>query len=608
MQMTGIAEIIQCALDYHRAGRLERAQELYQQVLQDQPENPDVLHLLGTLSYQTGRHDVAVELVCRAIAGEPGIAQFHNTLGVILQALGKPQESLDAYHHAISLKPDFAEPYSNMASVLQSLSRYSEAIEKYEQALQLAPGCAEIHYNLASTLQSQGRRKEAARSFRQALKLRPEYAQAHNNLAIILREQGKLDEAVESYEQAIRLEPDCALFHSNLASLLQYQGRLAQAVAHCEKAVSLKPDCAEVYYNLASVLRDQGLCDATIEQNHLAIRLRPDYAEAHWNLAISHLLNGGFSDGWKEYEWRRKTDWHIFDYPHKHQEPRWDGASFRGQRLLVHCEQGLGDCIQFVRYLQMVKALGGVVVFEAWKSLHGLLKEFDGIDELAELSFEKKTQAQFDSCASIMDLPGIFGTTEETIPAQIPYIHADPVKARYWRRKLVGPDFKVGIVWAGSARHTNDHNRSCRLEYFAPIAQIEGVRLYGLQKGEPAGQVDEFTGKAAVENLAEHFEDFTDAAAAIENLDLVISVDTAVLHLAGAMGKPAWALLAFAPDWRWMLKRADSPWYPTMRLFRQKEWGDWNSVFRNVTEELRVLADKKKIRCQESRMTEDVRQ
>ncbi len=590
--MMGIAEMIRDAVDRHRAGHLDQAEGLYRRVLSEEPENPAVLHLLGTLAHQRGQNDVALDLVRRAIADDANVAEFHNTLGVILQALDKSQEALSAYRQAISLRPDYAETYNNMAMVLQSLGKCSQAIENYKQAAHLAPGCAEIHYNLGNALQAGARHSEAADSYERALKLKHGYAEAYNNLAITLREQGQIEQATENYRQAIRLEPDCVRFHSNLASILQHQGRLAEAVVHCERTVSLEPDCAEVYHNLASVLRDQGRCDEAVEQNRRAIRLRPDHAETHWNQAIAHLLNGDFSEGWKEYEWRRKTGSRASTYPHTHQKPRWNGEFLAGKRLLVHCEQGLGDCIQFVRYLPMLKALGAVVIFEAWPSLCGLLKEFDGIDELVELSFERKTRAQFDCCASIMDLPGIFGTTEKTIPASVPYIHADPARVEYWRRKLAGPDFKVGIVWAGSARHANDHNRSCGLERFAPIGKIEGIKLYGLQEGEPARQAVELVGKLPMENLGEQFTDFTDTAAVIENLDLLISVDTAVLHLAGAMGKPAWGLLPFAPDWRWMLDRTDSPWYPTMKLFRQEEWGGWNSVFRNVAEELRVHADR----------------
>jgi hypothetical protein len=245
----------------------------------------------------------------------------------------------------------------------------------------------------------------------------------------------------------------------------------------------------------------------------------------------------------------------------------------------------------------MVKARGGTVIFEAWKPLHGVLQDFEGFDELLELSFERKTDVEFDLYISLMDLPAVFGTTLQTIPTEMPYICADSDKVKYWQGKLADASFKVGIVWAGSPRHGNDHNRSCSLEFFAPLAAIDAVRLYGLQKGEAAGQAERLSQVMTIENLSKDLEDFADTAGLIENLDLVISVDTATAHLAGAMAKPVWVLLPFAPDWRWMLERTDSPWYPTMRLFRQKKWGDWNSVFENIAEELRIFVDEQKIRC-----------
>ncbi|UCE47597.1 MAG: tetratricopeptide repeat protein, partial [Phycisphaerales bacterium] len=538
--MTTEVDILDQALTFHRAGDLDRAQECYRRILDREPENPVILHLLGTLAHQRGRHDVAVDLISRAIAADDSVAEFHNTLGAVLQAIGRSEEAVGEYRLAIMLKPDYAEAYNNMAMVLHNQDRCSQAVEYYRKAVQLAPDCAEIYFNLANALRSEGRLDEAVSGYKQALELRGDYAEAHNNLAITLREQGQLEQAIDSYKNAIRLNPGCAAFHSNLASLLQHQGRIDEAISHCEQAVSLDPDSADAHYNLGSALRDAGRCDEAIVQNDLAIRLRPDYAEAHWNQAIVHLLRGNFQEGWRQYEWRRKTDWHASAYPHRHRKPRWNGESFVSRRLLVHCEQGIGDCVQFLRYLPSVKALGGTVVFEAWKSLHGLLAGFDGIDELVELSFDRETQAQFDAHVSIMDLPGLFGTTEQTIPDSVPYVDADPIKAAVWSRRLAGPDLKVGIVWAGSARHANDHNRSCRLEHFAPLSQIESVRLYGLQKGEPARQANE----VPLTNLGEQFDDFTDAAAAIENLDLIISVDTSILHLAGAMGKPVWALLA----------------------------------------------------------------
>jgi len=299
-------------------------------------------------------------------------------------------------------------------------------------------------------------------------------------------------------------------------------------------------------------------------------------------------LSGDFHQGWQKYSWRQKTIWKDIIYPHHHKEPRWDGSTFVDKSLFVHCEQGFGDTLQFVRYLPLVKARGGTVLFEVWPSLMNLLHGFEGVDELAELSINR-SMVKFDCYISLMDLPKIFGTTLDTIPCDVPYIHADLTKADYWRGRLDGADFKVGIVWAGKPEHGNDHNRSCELKHFASLGEIEGVKLYSLQKGDAAAHLDNSSG---IIGLADQFEDFTDTAAVIENLDLVISVDTAVVHLAGAMGKPVWTLLPFAPDWRWMLERDDSPWYPTMKLFRQEKWGDWSGLFARVAQQLKILAEK----------------
>jgi hypothetical protein len=261
-----------------------------------------------------------------------------------------------------------------------------------------------------------------------------------------------------------------------------------------------------------------------------------------------------------------------------------------GKRLLVHYEQGFGDNIQFIRYLPMVKRRGGTVICEMLPPLAGLLAGFAGIDELTYASAERAPATEFDLYVPLLELPRIFGTTMGTIPAGVPYLHADPAKVEYWRRCLAGRAFRVGIVWAGKPVHTEDRARSCHVRDFLRLSKIPGLRLFGLQKGIAAGQAKDLAGKIALTDLGGDLNDFTDTAAVIENLDLVISVDTAVLHLAGAMGKPAWAILPCSPDWRWMLERADSPWYPTMRLFRQRSCGDWDDVFQRVSEELQRLA------------------
>jgi len=587
--MADASAMLEAAVQHHQTGCLEQADMMYRQVLQEQPENPVALHSLGILAYQRGQHDVAANLVGRAIASNANVPQFHNTLGVILEAQGRPAEALDAYDRAVSLKPDYAEAYHNMAIALQSQGRHTKAIQKCEMAMLIDPDYAEPYNTMGFELQTQGRLDDAIGSYRKATQLKPDYAEAYNHLGFVLNELGRDDEAVENFEQALRIDPDYAEAYSNLGIVLKERGRLAEAIANYEQAIRLDPHFFEAYYNLGNGLTAQGRCDEAIENYRRAIDMKPPYAQAHWNISHAYLLKGDFENGWREYEWRRSDELGIFTYPHRYREPRWDGSDFADKRLLVHCEQGLGDSIQFMRYLPMVKPRGGTVIFEAWKSLHGLLKDSEGFDELLELSIERKTDVDFDLHISLMDLPAVFGTTLETIPAEVPYVAADAQKVKYWRDRLEDASFKVGVVWAGSPEHGNDHNRSCRLESFAPLTAIDGVKLYGLQKGEAAKQVERLPQAVAIENLSEDLNDFADTAAAVENLDLVISVDTATAHLAGAMGKPTWTLLPFAPDWRWMLERTDSPWYPTMRLFRQGEWGNWTCVLQDVSEQLHTL-------------------
>ncbi len=356
-------------------------------------------------------------------------------------------------------------------------------------------------------------------------------------------------------------------------------------------AAEVEPDFAEARKNLANALKDQGRCKEAIESYRQAIRIDPDYAEAHWNLSLTLLLDGRFSEGWQQYGWRHKVNLGSGTYPHRYDMPLWDGAQFHGKRLLVHYEQGFGDTIQFVRYLPMVKARGGTVILEARKPLAMLFYRSLGVDEIVPGSLEHRPNVEADFHISVMDLPAIFGTTVETIPASVPYLHPDPCRVEYWRNRLSSDKFKVGLVWGGSVTHGNDRRRSCKLAQFEPLFTVPGIGFYGLQKGPQAAQADLLGTEMELINLGDELDDLDDTAAVIENLDLMISVDTSVAHLAGAIGGPVWTLLPFSPDWRWMLGRDDSPWYPTMRLFRQETPDRWDTVFESVTEELQLLAE-----------------
>jgi len=515
---------------------------------------------LAVQHHQAGRLQQAEQLYNLALQSNPNHAFILHSLAMVAYQTGRYDAALTLAAEAVANNSQVPQFHNTLGLVLEALGRFDQAIEAYEQAVSLKPDYAEVYNNMGIALQAQGKYAAAAEKCRQALSLSPGYAQAYNTMGFSLQKQGKLAEAVESYRMAVRFAPNFA----------------------------------EAYNHMGVVLSALGRHEEAIESYGRAVQIEPDYAQAHWNRSLVLLLTGKLAEGWKDYQWRKHPDLGMMTYPHRHEVPQWDGSSFVGKRLLVHYEQGYGDAIQFVRYLPMVKARGGTVILEVGKPLIALLHHFPGVDELVEASRDLKPAVKFDLCVSLMDLPALFETTLDTIPADVPYIFADSTKAGYWRSKLAGPTFKVGIVWSGSPAYERNTIRSCRLEHFAPLAAIEGVKLFSLQKGTGTEQLEKPAGGiSVVTDTANELRDFTDTAALIENLDLIVSVDTSVLHLAGAMGRPVWAILCAAPAWQWMLDRSDSPWYPTMTLFRQKELGRWDDVLRSAAEKLKELVIQK---------------
>lgn len=413
-----------------------------------------------------------------------------------------------------------------------------------------------------------------------------------------MNRRGDFAAAAVQLRQVVERAKDYAEAWNNLGISEKGLGRFEEAAGCFRRAVELEDGFAQGHYNLGNALRETGDCEGAIAAYERAIALMPDFVWAHWNLSHALLACGRFEEGWREYAWRHDKRLGIVTYPHELGLPRWDGRRFEGRRLLVHYEQGLGDNIQFVRYLPMVKGRGGTVVLEAPQALYSLFKDCEGIDELIAAGGPgaPPPAGHFDWVASPLDFPGIFGTRVETIPARVPYVFADVDKAQAWWPRLRGEALKVGIVWAGSPAHGRDAERSCSAEWFVPLAQMEGVRMYSLQKGAAAGQLGQYDTAERIADLADDFADFSDLAAAMINLDLIITVDTAAAHLAGAMARPVWVVLPFAADWRWLTNHNDSPWYPSMRLFRPKRRGDWAEVFRRVKVEL-AKAARKNIEC-----------
>jgi tetratricopeptide (TPR) repeat protein len=545
-----IQQTLDLALQHHRARRLHEAEQLYRQILTQHPDHAVAMHHLGLIAHQTGRNDIAAELIRRAIVLSPGRPEAHYDLGIVLKDAGQLDEATAAFRQSIALNPNIPE----------------------------------AHFNLGITLQDKGQLDEAMAAFRQAIVLRAHYAEAHGNLGNVLRDKEQLDEAITAYRQAVVINPNLSEAHSNLGIALRDKGQLDEAIAACRNAITLRPDFAKAYGNLANALKEKGHFEEAIAAYRHAIALNPNSPETHYNLSFAMLARGDFQPGWEEYEWR----WKCKNFPSPRQnfaQPNWDGNPLDGRTILLHTEQGLGDAIQFIRYVPLVAQRGRRIIIQCQEELHRL---FQTMAEKVQVVAHGQPLPAFDFHSPLLSLPRIFETTLSNVPQIVPYLKADADDAKTWQRRI-GDDsqiINVGLAWAGSSAHKNDRNRSIKLASLSPLVQTPGVRFFSLQKGDAAAESKTPPTDMELIDWTNELNDFADTAALIANLDLVIAVDTAVAHLAGAMGKPIWTLLPFVPDWRWLLHREDSPWYPSMRLFRQPSLGDWNSVVTRVAETL----------------------
>ena len=438
-------------------------------------------------------------------------------------------------------------------------------------------------FALASERHRNGEIDDAVRGYAKALVLNPASADVYNNLGVALRAQGKLQAAIACYQRSLAMRPNHSDVYSNLGNALRELGHLNDAAANHQQAVHLSPDSSQAIYNLGLVLRDLGHLKEALACFDKALEIDPDFVYCHWDRSLALLLRGDFKEGFAEYDWR----WKLPHNPTRgYTQPLWDGASLDGRTIFVHQEQGLGDMIQFVRYLPMVKERGGTVVVECQPELARLISTVRGADKVV---IRGSSPPSFDVYVPLLGLPRIFGSSVENIPDRVPYL-APPELHDVHLPVPIGTRLKVGLVWAGKRSHKNDRNRSCALSEFMVLVGLPGVAFYSLQKGEAASELEDVACGALIVDAGRLVEDFADTAAVIAQLDLVIAVDTAVVHLAGALGRPVWAVLPFVSDWRWMIGREDSPWYPTLRLFRQESPRDWEGVMGRVREALRDLA------------------
>ena len=441
-------------------------------------------------------------------------------------------------------------------------------------------------FKLAVQHHQAGRKDQAEGLYRQMLAQNPNDPNALQLMGTLALESGHAEEAVDMIGRALKAFPKAAEIHSNMGLALRSLGRNDEAIAEFEMAISLKPQLPEVYGNLGSAFMAQGRLEEGMAMCRKTLSMKGDVPEAHVNLAIMLLLRGEWKEAWPHFEWRWAR--HLKRIRPNFIQPEWDGGDLHGRMILLRAEQGYGDSIQCIRFAKLVANRGGRVIVACPEGVVKLLRNVEGVGQLLD---DRDTLPLFDVWCSMLSLPRVMGTTLETIPGGVPYLKADQGLAAKWASRMgERKGVKVGLVWAGRPQHVNDRNRSISLKAMAPLAKVPGVSLYSLQKDEAREQLKSAPEGMELVDWTEELQEFTDTAALIENLDMVITVDTAVAHLAGAMGKTVWLLLPFVPDWRWLLEREDSPWYPTMRLFRQKRGGDWESVIGQVAEELAALA------------------
>jgi len=539
---------------------------------------------LGLALAALERHEEAVSSFDKALAIRPDLAEAHCSRAVALGKLDRHDEALAGFDRALAIRPDYVEALYNRGVMLGHLDRHAEAVASYDRALAIDPAHAKALNNRGIALGNLDRNVESIVSFDQALAIRPDFAEALLNRGLTLAGLGRHDEAIVDYDRALTIDPGYAEALFNRGTTLVSLNRPQDAIASFDDALAIRPDWADAISNRGAALVNLNRQAEAIADFRRASAIEADHAEANCNESLAWLRLGEFRRGWAKYESRWASREPALQR-RTFAQPLWlGGAELRGRTILLHAEQGLGDTLQFVRYARLVARLGAEVILEVQPPLEILMSRIDGVSRIVG---KGQPLPEFDVHCPLLSLPLAFGTELDTIPADVPYIVAPDIRVAKWRDRLgqrKAP--RVGIAWAGSPTNRNDHNRSIALRHLASMLPIPGVEFVSIQKDIGEKDRELICGNAHIRHVGDELEDFADTAAVISLLDLVVSVDTAVAHLAGAMARPVWLLVPFAPDFRWLLDREDSPWYPTARLFRQPSIGDWHGVLERVRGEL----------------------
>jgi tetratricopeptide (TPR) repeat protein len=559
--------------------RFEDALASYDRALALWPDYAEALSGRGHALKELKRFEAALASYDRALRVRPDYAQAHANRGDLLYELKRFEEALASYDRAVAIHPNLADAHANRGNVLHALKRFDEAMAGHDHALALRPDLAEAHTNRGSTLHELKWFDEALASHDRALALRPDYTDAHYNRGNALHKLKRFEEALASYERALVLRPDYVEALANRGVALHRLKRFGEALASYDRALAVRPDYAEAFVDQGDTLCELKRFEEALASYDRAIALQPDYVDAHCHEGMCRMLIGDFERGWPKLDlgWvavRQRAATRNFSQPQLH-----GSNELKGKTVLIRAEQGFGDVIQFCRYVPRVAEQGARVIFEVYEPLRELMGTLPGV---AQFVTTGEPLPDFDMHCPLLSLPLALGAGSAAIPSQTAYLRAAPQAVMDWNDRL-GPRHRprIGLAWSGRPSHDNDHNRSIRLgSFLPPLAGFDATYVSLLQDvredDAPALQGSDIL------HFGKELKTYADTAALIANLDLVISVDTSVAHLTGALGKPVWILLPFMPDWRWMLDRDDSPWYSTARLFRQDETRAWDGVMARV--------------------------
>lgn len=603
------------ALSLQQQGRQADAARLCDEVLREVPRHVDALNLRGVLALQMGDATDAVRHFRKALTVRRDVAEVHGNLGTALLRLGRADDAVASFERAIALKPDSASMFFGRGSANLKRGAHAAAVRDLDRAIALKPSYPTALLNRGLALAALGKPDAAAGSYREAIRLEPLFAEARANLAtllmtakryqealplldeaIALRQESegihlkrgdalyhlnRTEEALVSFDRAIALAPDAADAHHFRAKALQDLHRLDDALASIDRAIALAPKTVDGYLDRASILADLRRWPEALDALDRGIAVKPDDAQTLWTKAAFLRQLGRFEEGSPLAVWRKKLKEPAGkrDLP----KPLWTGAEpVEGRRVFLHWEQGLGDTLQFCRYAQRLRARGAEVILAVQDPLLPLMRQWE--PEITILG-ASAVPDHYDLQAPLQDMPLAFRTTLATIPADVPYLRAEPERVARWRERIGAEGFRIAICWQGSTT-VIDRGRSFPAASFHGLSKLPGVRLISLQKGQAEAQLSRLPEGMRVETLGEEFDPpgaaFLDSAAVMQVCDLVITSDTSVAHLAGALGVPTWIVLKHVPEWRWLIDRDDSPWYPTMRLFRQPSPGDWAGTFQRV--------------------------